>query len=246
MDYKICKTCGMQKEITCFRKCVNYYRGDCYECEKKKNKLYRIKNKEKLSIKYKEYRNAHLEYIKQKNKEYNELNKEKRKEYNQKYYNENKKYYSQKHKEYTQKNFDKIQKNRKKWEENNKEKVKTYRQKDYLKRKNDPLLLFKDNIRKNIGNSFRKKKLKKNKKTEEILGCKTDFFINYLIETYEKNYNEKWNWEYLKKVHIDHIKPLAIAKNEEEVINLCHYTNLQLLKSEDNLQKNNRLDWKLT
>lgn len=49
----------------------------------------------------------------------------------------------------------------------------------------------------------------------------------------------------LKKVHIDHIIPLATAKTEEDVIKLCHYTNLQLLKGEDNLSKGDKLDWKL-
>ena len=33
--------------------------------------------------------------------------------------------------------------------------------------------------------------------------------------------------------------------DEEEVINLCHYTNLQLLKAKDNLCKNSKLDWRL-
>ena len=40
-----------------------------------------------------------------------------------------------------------------------------------------------------------------------------------------------------EKVHIDHIIPLATAKTEEDVIKLCHYTNLQLLKAKDNLKK---------
>ena len=33
--------------------------------------------------------------------------------------------------------------------------------------------------------------------------------------------------------------------NEKEVIKLCLYTNLQLLKAEDNIQKSDKLDWKL-
>ena len=72
-----------------------------------------------------------------------------------------------------------------------------------------------------------------------------DCFINYLIKTYENNYNEKWDWEYLKNVHIDHIIPMSTAKSEEEVIKLNHYTNLQLLKAEDNMQKSDKLDWRL-
>jgi hypothetical protein len=37
--------------------------------------------------------------------------------------------------------------------------------------------------------------------------------------------------------HIDHIKPIALATTEEEVIKLNHYTNLQPLWAKDNLKK---------
>ena len=34
-------------------------------------------------------------------------------------------------------------------------------------------------------------------------------------------------------------------KTEDEVIKLCYYTNLQLLRAQDNLEKHDRLDWKV-
>ena len=51
------------------------------------------------------------------------------------------------------------------------------------------------------------------------------------------------SWENMGKWHIDHIIPLSTAITEEDVIRLCHYTNLQPLWAEDNLKKSNKLDW---
>jgi hypothetical protein len=47
-------------------------------------------------------------------------------------------------------------------------------------------------------------------------------------------YDENFNY------HIDHIKPLKLAKTEEEVYILNHYTNLQLLTPKDNLKKSDK------
>jgi hypothetical protein len=35
------------------------------------------------------------------------------------------------------------------------------------------------------------------------------------------------SWDNLGEWHIDHIIPLASANTEKEMIDLCHYTNLQ-------------------
>jgi hypothetical protein len=37
--------------------------------------------------------------------------------------------------------------------------------------------------------------------------------------------------------HVDHKIPLASAKTKEELIKLCHYTNLQPLWMDENLSK---------
>ena len=42
------------------------------------------------------------------------------------------------------------------------------------------------------------------------------------------------------KWHLDHIIPISWAKDEDEVIKLNHYKNLQPLWAEDNLLKNNK------
>lgn len=40
--------------------------------------------------------------------------------------------------------------------------------------------------------------------------------------------------------HIDHIIPLASAKNIEELYKLNHYTNLQPLEAKENMRKGSR------
>ena len=70
-----------------------------------------------------------------------------------------------------------------------------------------------------------------------------EFFAEYLLQTFKNNYGYEWNK--VARVHIDHTTPLATATTEEEVSKLCHYTNLQLLKAEDNLNKKDKLDWRI-
>ena len=90
--------------------------------------------------------------------------------------------------------------------------------------------------------SLKNKNVKKNTKTEKILGINVTVFVGYLLKTFKNNYGYEWDCK--EPVHIDHIIPLATAKTEKDVIKLCNYTNLQLLKAEDNLKKGAKTNWK--
>lgn len=100
--------------------------------------------------------------------------------------------------------------------------------------KSDPLYVIKTRTRNLIKESIRKGGYSKNTKTRDILGCDFEYLFAYLSATWKSNYGTEWNGE---DYHIDHIIPLATAKSEEDVIELCHYTNLQMLTPEDNLSK---------
>ena len=94
-----------------------------------------------------------------------------------------------------------------------------------------------------IVNSFIKKGMNKSKKTEEIIGISLKEFYYYLLKTFKDNYGYEWDGK--EPVHIDHINPLKQCNTEEEVIRCCYYTNLQLLKAEDNLKKGDKTNWEL-
>jgi hypothetical protein len=101
-------------------------------------------------------------------------------------------------------------------------------------------LLFKlgRNIRVLIRYSFKNKNLKKKTKTEIILGCSVSEFKKHL----EFQFLNGMSWENRRLWHIDHIIPLALAKNEDQLIKLNHYTNLRPLWAKDNLVKSARYE----
>jgi len=131
-----------------------------------------------------------------------------------------------------------------KWRKENKLAIQKNRREYYAKRtSNDPLYKFELQIRGMIARSFKRKQYSKKMHTYDIIGLEFDEFYKYLIQTFKDNYG--YDWDGKEDVHIDHIIPLATATTEEEIINLCHYTNLQLLKAKDNLDKKAKLNWSL-
>lgn len=88
--------------------------------------------------------------------------------------------------------------------------------------------------------SFSRRGFSKSKHSEEIIGCTFEELEEHLKETWKENYGTEYNGE---DVHIDHIIPLAEGSTIEEIIRLCHWSNLQYLKPEDNIDKGDKLDW---
>lgn len=200
MKIKICKECGVEKEITEFRKSYSslrgkyYCRNKCKECERKQNNEYNRKK----------YNNGG-------------------KEIDKKYHDEHRSYYREYSKRYYQEHKKEINRKRQ------------------IRKQNDKIFCLTINVRKSILNSFGRKSYKKPNKTEKITGLKNEQITKYLLETFKDNYGYEWDGK--EKIHIDHIIPLSTANSEEDVIKLCHYTNLQLLKAEDNWKKGDRLEF---
>ena len=152
-----------------------------------------------------------------------------KREHQEEIYNKRKKYIEEYNKQY--------------WKNNREEIIK--KRNIYFKerRKNDIVYKLKLQIRNLVNISLKSKNHRKNTKTSIILCCDLDYFVEYLLQTFKDNYGYEWDGK--EKVHIDHIIPLATANTKEDIIKLCHYTNLQLLKAEDNQKKGSKLNYKI-
>jgi hypothetical protein len=223
---KICSKCKEEKELNSFSKNSHSKSGlksQCKSCCTKSSKLYRENNVDKIieyrekskevkSIKSKEHYKNNSDAIKAKTSEWSKNNVDKAKNYRLKHYNKNREYYRLKSKE---------------WESN--------------KRSECPEYKLIRNLRSLIGSSFSriiKLKIKKSKKSEHLLGCDFEFFIDYIVAQFKngmtiENYGE---WE------LDHIKPIASANSVNDVEKLNHYTNFRPLWKKDNRRKHSKIE----
>jgi len=104
---------------------------------------------------------------------------------------------------------------------------------------NDDIFRIKTNIRNRMRLFLKKHHMVKLSKTFEIVGCSPEELKEHL----EKQFIEGMLWENYGFYgwHIDHKIPLDYGKTEDEIYKLCHYTNLQPLWANKNLQKSNKL-----
>jgi hypothetical protein len=227
MEKKVCSKCKEEKEVCEFGKRKNSKDGISQECKscinkyfkkyfennntKEYKKMYREKNKEKIKETDKKYREENKEKINQKLREWRKLNNEKLKEY-----------------------YEKSKETNKRYVENNLNKIRERRNRYFrLRKNNDPLFKLSCNLRTLIGLSLTNNGYSKNTKSYDIIGISFDELLLYFEGLFENwmtwdNYG-KYNGEYSYGWDIDHKVPLSSAKNEEEIIKLNHYTNLQPL-----------------
>lgn len=213
METKVCSKCGEEKSFTDFYK----------------NKMckdgYRNFCKECCKKKQQEYRSENYDIIIEKKREDYYTNRDiilekKKEQYYQDPYNDPKEVERRK------------QERHQLAVENHKEYQKQYR---LVRWKNDPMFRLKQNLRRRINNFINGR----TERTAKIVGCSWIF----LREHIESLFTEGMTWENYGRGgwHLDHIIPLAFAKNDEEIIKLNHYTNLQPLWWRDNISKGDKL-----
>jgi hypothetical protein len=223
---KLCKSCNIEKTLENFiyRKDTERYESKCIDCTKEYLKKYYINNKKNILNNSNLYYKNNTEKVLSNVKTYRDSNIGKVKKWRADYYINN---------------SEKIKEKSKNWRKENKEK-RNYQEKN--KRENDIIYKLIHNLRCRTNTYFKKKNIDRKSKTFEIIGCSPVFLKEHL----EKKFTEGMSWDKMGKyIHIDHIIPLSSAKIEEDLIKLCHYTNLQPLWAEDNLKKNNKIIKKL-
>ncbi len=81
--------------------------------------------------------------------------------------------------------------------------------------------------------SFKRNGFKKSSKLFNILGCSFEEFKDHL----ESQFQPGMSWDNRHLWHIDHIMPVSMAKNYDELVRLNHYRNLRPLWAFDNISK---------
>lgn len=212
------------------------YKKEYYKKNIDKRKKYLLKNKEKIEKQLKKYYKNNKTKLLKEMKIRSNNNKDRLKEYRKEYYIKNKdklkEYYiknEEHYKEYRIKNKDKL----KRYNDNldRKEYMKKYTRE---KRKTDDIFRIKNILRNRIRNFLKRKQWAKQSRTMDMLGCTGKELKEYL----EKQFTLGMNWKnHGFGWHIDHIIPLASVKTKEDLIKLCHYTNLQPLWARENISK---------
>ena len=107
---------------------------------------------------------------------------------------------------------------------------------NYLRKLNDPIFKLKHLMNSRIRVFLKSNNITKKNKTFQIVGCTPLELKSYI----EKMFKNGMTWENHGKWHIDHIIPLSSGKTEDEIIKLCHHTNLQPLWAIDNMKKGSK------
>ena len=223
---KTCWICKQEKEIECFGKNKQNKdgkEGRCSECRSN------IRHKKKLAMspEEKDILNKNIRDYYRNNKEHLD---NMRKDRINKRSPEQKEEIRTRNNEYNRG-----------WYERNKQKHHdTGRIRKKERKKEDPVFKMALNIRDRVLKAFKRGGFAKKTNTKQIIGCSFEELQLHLISTAVNNYGYYSKEEVY---HIDHIIPLCLAKTEEEILKLAHWSNLQYLTPKDNRKKWKHLDF---
>jgi hypothetical protein len=239
------------KDITNPKERQKAYNKAYREANKDKRKTYLEANKDKINSKRKTYLEANKDKIKLQKKVYNQANKDKIKLQKKDYREANKDRLKLRKNDYRQANKDKVKLQRKVYWECNKDKfkdkIKAYqkankdKRNSYIKNKKKTNIQYKlsCNLRNRLNSAVNGNY--KSGSAVKDLGCSVEEFKSYL----ESKFQPGMSWDNWTKDgwHIDHIKPLTSfdLTDRNQLLEACHYTNLQPLWATDNLSKSDKI-----
>ena len=211
---KKCTKCNQEKSFTNFTKhptTRDGYASRCKPCVAEASLEWKNKNIERVKKTLQQY------YLDNKEK----INKRSI-EYGKQYYIDNKEIYCERSKKWAKDNKERYRervnkRNRQRWAE-------------------EPMFRMKSKIRRLMYSSFKRYKNKgwvKSKRTESMLGCTMNEFIEHLKSQFKQGMTIENHGEW----EIDHIIPLSNANTKEGIEKLNHYTNLQPLWLKENRKK---------
>jgi hypothetical protein len=175
----------------------------------------------------------------QKTKERNRLaylvNREKRIAQAKAYAEKNKEKISWRGRIYRQKNAGRIRDAKRLYARMNGAKIAAYLRK---RRAENPVVRLSNSMRRAV-RRYLSAKEKGSLRSQQIVGCSKEHLVRHL----ESKFRDGMLWEnYGSFWEVDHIIPLSSAKDADEVIRLCHWTNLQPLTCSENRAKADRVD----
>jgi hypothetical protein len=212
---KKCTKCGLEKPLTEFHKRAASKDGLCSRC------------KECKRSDSNEYRQRNIDECRKRERDYANANKEKR---------------AEKYREFAKNNPERIKAHKRKYaqKDSTKEKRREYaRASSKEKRESDLVYRLKLVCRSRLHIALSGKGYRKKSRTFKTIGCSPEFLISHI----ESMFAEGMSWDNYGEWHIDHIMPLASAKNEDEVLSLSHYSNLQPMWASENLRKGANAEW---
>lgn len=236
---KKCIRCNLLLSLDNFHlnnKSKDGHRSDCKVCRKNDNEKERIRIKEyrKTNKSYletnKKYKENNLEFVK--NLKIDWSKSEKGKESRKNYYKNNSEKIKENNIQYRKDNIDLIHKKEK--EKRKTDKYKKYKS-IYLKNHKSkyPHIYAWRSI---LTNTLKRLNTNKSSSTLEILGYSSDDLKIHI----ESLFKEGMTWDNYGEWHIDHIKPVSLFDNTEEVTVVNSLKNLQPLWAFENLSKGNR------
>jgi len=111
------------------------------------------------------------------------------------------------------------------------------RERDRIRVATDHMFALRKRVRARMHAALRAVGLRKTSKTQQTLGCSFDEFARHL----ESFFLPGMAWGNRHLWHIDHTIPLASARDEAELLRLCHYSNTRPMWAADNFRKSDKI-----